>query len=106
MAKVSQYKDLIKCVKDFYVAGKPLHAYQDLNQSTISIISESALKAQTVQECQSNFSRQHLLITQMVIDPMKFDEAGLETIKSVGTVVDVYGQKIFVHCMDMLCSFD
>lgn len=61
------------------------------------VIPESTIKAQTVDECQSTFSRQHLLITQMVVEPMQFNEAALETIKSIDTVIDIYGQKFCTY---------
>lgn len=83
----------MKCLKSFYVNGTPLHAVNDQSaQSAIFIIPESMLATRSVQESQLILSRQHLLVTRMAVEPMQFDELGLETIKLMDTVIDIFGE--------------
>lgn len=92
MEKASQYKDLIKAIKNLFVAGAPVHTHRDCGRLSIFVIPDNEMKERSVQECQTTLRHQHLLITKMINEPMDFDEGGLETVKSVDTVIDIYGQ--------------
>lgn len=100
--RVDQYEKLIQSIENCFVDGMPLHSSN--TKSMFYVISEGQLAAHKLQEIHQIHGKQHILITEMATSHLTFDEYGLETLKSVEAVIDIYSEH--PHSFSPLVEFD
>lgn len=92
------HKDLhgfIEAVESHYVDGRPRHCQKNAG-SMIAVMTEEEYLKMTPKEVQDILARQHIVMDQASTREVKFDAAGLKTVRPLHTLCSIQGIPIHI----------
>lgn len=90
---VSKFQSFVDGVRGSFVEGLPPHVARSA-KSVFCILSSAEYESKSHQEIQNILREKHIIVTETPFHPMKFDEAGLETLKALDATIDIQGNAI------------